>query len=160
MSMTRLVLGLCLVLTACTDNTGGNDDPFSPAEGAWSYSDTVKSNTCPGDVDVQVAGAFAITNVTDSDFRIVPNDGTEPFSCDLLSDNRFNCPDRVKSVEDLRPDIDAVITIHASASGTFSSAESGSGSQNANASCEGSDCDAAGDVFPCSASVDFQISAE
>jgi hypothetical protein len=159
--MTRLVLGLCLVLVACaTNNPPGGDDDFVPVEGPWSYSDTPKTNTCPGDVDTQESGLFAVADVTGDSFRIIPNDGTDSFTCELLSDNRFNCPDRVKDVEDLRPDFDAVITIHASATGTLTSDTSGNGSQNANASCEGTDCDAAGNVFPCSASVDFTIRAE
>jgi hypothetical protein len=162
MLMTRLVLGLCLVLVACASNgpTEPGGDDVQPVEGAWSYSDTPKTNTCPGDVDTQEAGLFAIDGVTSSGFTIVPNDSTDPFTCSLSSDGRFNCPDRVKDVEDLRPDFDAVITIHASATGSFDSPQSGAGSQNANASCEGADCDAAGNVFPCSASVDFTIHAE
>jgi len=162
--MTRIVLGFCLALFACTtNNTPGDDDGGGgpPVEGLWSYSDTPKTNTCPGDVKTEEAGTFAIDQVTATSFRIAPNDGTDPFTCNLSDDGSFfNCPDRVKDVEDLHPDFDAVITVHASASGTLSSPTSGNGSQNANASCAGTDCDAAGNVFPCSASVDFTIHAE
>ena len=161
--MTRFALGIALVLVACVNNGGGNGDDVidpgadvQPVAGAWSYSDTPVSDTCPGDVKTEESGTFAIDSVTAAGFRIVPGDGTDPFACDL-SGGDFNCPDRVKDVEDLRPSVDAVITVHASATGTFSSTAAGTGSQNANATCAGADCDIQGNVFPCSASVHFTI---
>jgi hypothetical protein len=159
--MARIALGITLVLAACTSNgtVADDDDDVVPATGAWSYADTPVSDTCPGDVKTEESGAFAIDQVSAAGFRIIPNDGSDPFTCDL-SGADFNCPDRVKDIEDLRPSVDAVITVHASATGSFSSDLAGTGSQNANATCAGNDCDIQGDVFPCSASVHFTIHAQ
>lgn len=165
--MARIALGLCLVLAACATNNSGDDDPIDPdppgdiepREGIWSYSDTPISNTCPANIDVGESGSFAIESVTATGFRIIPNDGTDPFDC-TLDDGEFDCPDRVKTVEDLRPSVDAVITVHARANGRFSSSTAGSGSQSADATCEGTQCNIAGNVFPCSASVSFTIRAQ
>ena len=166
--MTRITLGFVLVLAACLDNGGSSDPgapgpgpggtPIQPVAGAWSYSDTPVSDTCPGNVDTQEAGTFAIDQVAATGFRIVPNDGTDPFDC-TLSGAGFDCPDRIKTVDDLHPDLDAVITVHGAVNGTFSSSGTGTGSQHANATCVGTDCNAAGNVFPCSASVTFTIHA-
>jgi hypothetical protein len=166
--MARFALGLCLVLAACvTNNDDPGEDPFDPPPtgdiepeaGIWSYSDTPISNSCPGNVNVGEAGSFAIEAVTSTGFRIVPNDGTDPFDC-TLDDGEFDCPDRVKDVEDLRPTVDAVITVRARANGQFSSETFGAGEQSADATCEGTQCNAAGNVFPCSASVSFTIRAQ
>ena len=170
--MTRFALGLCLVVAACGTNAQGDDDthnpgpdgppssgPIQPRAGSWGYSDTPVSNTCPGNVRTGEAGMFVIADVTATGFRIVPGDGTAPFTCNLSNNGAFDCPDRVKDVEDLHPTVDAVITVRAMANGVLSSATAGTGSQMATASCAGGGCTLGGAAFPCSASVSFTIHA-
>ncbi len=175
--MDRIALGFIFVLAACASNSGddtgpnpdgnttmgsdsGNNGDVQPRAGAWSYTDAPVSSTCPNNVPTEEAGSFVIDQVTASGFRVVPGDGTDPFPCTLGGGGNFDCPDRVKTVEDLRPSLDAVITVHASASGSFSSATAGTGEQHADATCAGTQCNAAGNVFPCAASVTFTIQAQ
>ncbi|HSD86630.1 MAG TPA: hypothetical protein VLB44_03920, partial [Kofleriaceae bacterium] len=58
----------------------------------------------------------------------------------------------------LHPSFDAIITMHASASGTFSTDTRGSGRQTATVACTGSSCGQLG-TWPCNFKVDYQIAA-
>jgi hypothetical protein len=154
-------------LTACVTNKDGgddNDDDYNdnmsalivPVEGQWHYLDVtqISSNCSAGDDGT--AGSFGITGASASGFTVIDGE-TDPFPCSL-SGNTFNCPNRASSIEDLRPDVDAVITAHATAQGTFSSATRGSGTQEASVTCTGTACSAAG-TWPCQFKVSFQIGA-
>jgi hypothetical protein len=165
---------VCLFVVACSSNGGGTDPngddapppdgstqtpSVTPQVGAWFYdSVTPVSNTCPGNLQQGGIGAFAIDASSSSSFHVVPNDGTAPFTC-TLNGSAFNCPDRAAATQDLRPGIDAVITMHAIAHGTFSSSTQASGRQEGTATCAGTGCAATGVNFPCMAKVDFVIRA-
>ena len=88
----------------------------------------------------------------------MPNDGTAPFTCSL-NGSAYNCPDRAAGVQDLRPAVDALITVRAVANGTFSSATRATGRQEATATCAGTQCAATGASFPCTVRVDYVIQA-
>ena len=165
---------LCLALVACSnDNNGSNmngDDapspdamqqtpPVTPRTGAWDYDQvTPVSNTCPGNLQQTGTGAFAIDQSSSSSFHVIPNDGTAPFTCNLTG-SAYNCPDRAAGVQDLRPAVDAVITVRAIANGTFSSSTRATDRQEASATCAGTQCSATGASFPCMVKVDYVIQA-
>lgn len=166
----RLLL-VCLVVSACSsngNNSNQGDDappvdgsvdntPVTPQVGAWFYSETTPvSSTCAQPIS-NGTGAFGIDQSSPSSFHVIPNDGTAPFTC-TLSGKAFDCPDRAAAMEDLRGGgVDAVITVRATAKGTFASSTQGSGRQEANATCAGSACGAIG--FPCKVVVDFVVRA-
>ncbi len=157
----------CLVaasLTACVASHGDDtEDPGTdpdtaivPREGNWYYLDVTRiSSTCVAGDDGN-AGDFAITSASLAGFTVIDG-STDPFGCNL-SGTTFNCPNRAAYTEDLRPTYDAVLTAHATADGTFSSATRGSGSQGATVSCAGTACASYG-TWPCTFKVNFQIAA-
>jgi hypothetical protein len=173
--MSRL-LGLVCVLAACGSNSNppGDDDDDSmvdagddddegggsvaPQAGPWGYNDTLRSSTCPQNTPTGELGGFGIDQVTANTFRVLPNDGTAAFSCNFDSTG-FECPDRGALTEDLRPTIDAVITIDADASGVFPTSRSGNGEQSATVTCAGTQCAVLGATFPCTIVLDFTIEA-
>src|ERR1043166_8695600 len=65
-----------------------------------------------------------------SSLRITPSDGTAAF---LGSETgaKFSCPNRGSFVADLHPSIDAIVTVHATATGTFSDPDHATGTQQA-----------------------------
>ncbi len=175
----RLVTLAALVLFGCGTNNSSSKpsgDPdaavgnphadapttsgsVAPRAGAWRYSDTPVSDTCPSNTPLGEAGTFVIDSLTPSAFRIVPGDGTAAFPCSYDATG-FTCPDRLQHVEDLRPSVDAVIDVHATATGSFSSATHGTGNQSATATCTGTQCNLLGaNAFPCMAKVQFMIDA-
>jgi hypothetical protein len=172
--MSKRLLLVCLALSACNNNNGpgnngddeppidgnnNNNTPVTPRVGGWVYeSVTPVSNTCPGNLQNGGIGAFAIDQSSTSSFHVIPNDGTAAFTC-TLNGSAFNCPDRAAAVEDLRPAVDAVITMHAIANGTFSSSTRATGRQEGTATCAGTQCAATGVTFPCMAKVDFVVRA-
>jgi hypothetical protein len=158
--MKRIAFGLAVVFAGCVTNNGPEDPEdldIQPRAGLWSYDDTITSNSCPSSTPTGEFGAFAIDQVTDSGFRVLADDGTDPFHCDLSNGN-FDCPDRGEVVEDLRPTADAVVTATGVAEGSFSSPTSGRGTQTVTVTCVGSACDALG--FPCSIKASFEIDAD
>ena len=70
----------------------------------------------------------------------------------------FSCPDRASFVMDYRPGVDAVITVHATATGAFASTSRATGRQDATVDCAGAQCAAIGPT-PCAFSVSFAIEA-
>jgi hypothetical protein len=168
--MSKRLLLVCLALSACNNNNGNGDDappvdgssnptPVTPRIGGWEYDEvTPVSSTCPGNLSQGGTGAFAIDQSSTSSFHVVPNDGTAAFTC-TLNGSAFDCPDRAAAVQDLRPQVDAVVTLRAIARGTFSSATRATGRQEATATCAGTQCSATGASFPCTVKVDFVIQA-
>jgi hypothetical protein len=161
--MSRLLLVCFVFAAACVNNgpmSGGDDTPdppsnISPRAGSWYYAEsTAVRSSCKQAVQGE-EGEFAITDVTASGFRVLPNDGTSPFTC-LLNGADFDCPDRAWDTEDLSG-LDATVTVHGTADGTFSSAARGVGQQHATVTCSGSDCSSLG--LPCTFDVDFVIAA-
>ena len=168
----RSIAFAALALAACTTNNnppGGDDMPpppppppggVAPAAGSWEYAEiTPVSSNCPQAATQGENGAFLIDQVAAASFRIVPNDGTDPFTCSLASGGGFGCPNRLAEVVDERPALDAVFTIHATADGTFQSSTHGTGRQDANVDCAGTGCALTGATFPCQFTVDFVIAA-
>jgi len=164
----RLLL-VCLALSACSNDSANGDDapspdasdqtPITPKIGAWGYDEvTPVSSTCPGNIQQGGTGTFAIDSSSSTSFHVVPNDGTAPFSCSLTG-SAFDCPERATATQDLRPALDAVVTVRAIAKGTFSSSTQATGRQEATATCTGTQCSATGATFPCMAKVDFVIRA-
>jgi len=168
----RSIAFAALALAACTTNNnppGGDDMPpppppppggVAPEAGSWEYAEiTPVSSNCPQAATQGENGAFLIDQVAAASFRIVPNDGTDPFTCSLASGGGFGCPNRLAEVVDERPALDAVFTIHATADGTFQSSTHGTGRQDANVDCAGTGCALTGATFPCQFTVDFVIAA-
>ena len=164
----RLIL--CLALIACSSNNNdpGDDAPepdastssgsVTPQAGGWFYDEvTPVSSTCPANIS-NGTGAFAIDNASSTSFRVVPGDGTQPFTC-TLSGKAFDCPNRAAATEDYRPGFDAVVTVNAIANGTFSTSTHATGRQKATVTCTGTQCNATGASFPCTIEVNFVIRA-
>jgi hypothetical protein len=174
--MSRIAYGLVLLIAACGTTKGNNPNVDAgsnsgsdggppggnavPRAGAWQYNEvTPVSNTCPSNTPTIENGAFVIDTVTATSFRIVPNDGTAPFTCSLSSTG-FDCPNRGNAVEDLHPGLDAIVNAHAVANGSFSTSTHGTGRQEATVTCTGTQCNALGASFPCTIKVDFKIDAQ
>ena len=162
----HLYLALALALAACTSNESADDAPppppgdVTPVAGTWGYQEITKvSSNCPNDLSRFEGGNFLVDQVGGASFRIVPGDGTNPFSCSL-GDASFDCPQRLADTIDERPGADAVFTIQATADGRFSDSRHGSGRQDATVDCSGTACSLAGVPFPCTFSVDFVIVAQ
>ena len=158
--MRKITFALVLLI-GCTNNatTPGGGATVAPKVGTWSYSEvTLVHNTCNPNVNNGEAGNFAIDQSSLTSFHVLPNDGNMAFTCTLDSGS-FDCPNRIAQVYDYRPSVDAVATIHVDANGTFSSATSATGSQDATVDCAGSACSAYG-PFPCTFSQDFAIQAQ
>lgn len=163
--MSRILAIACLAASLVACATDGEDDPnpnqmaqqsVVPQEGQWYYADVTEISSTCGATDNGVAGGFAILGASAAGFTV--NDGDGQFGCSL-SGSSFHCPNRAQALEDLRPDVDALVTAQATATGTFASATSGSGSQEATVNCVGSACAFAG-TWPCTFKVSFQIRAE
>jgi hypothetical protein len=139
--------------------TGGpTGDSISPRGGSWSYGEvTPVSSTCSMNTPRGHEGDFLIDQVSASNFRIVPADSTAPFICST-NGAKFSCPNRASLVMDV-PGVDATITVHATASGTFSDTTHATGSQQATVDCAGSQCGIVGPL-PCTFAVNFEIHAE
>ena len=163
---------VCLALAACTNNgpmnPGGGDDDAQPdagpgpgsdvlpKQGAWYYAEsTAVHSSCNQNVQGE-NGEFAIDQVSPASFRIIPNDGTAPFTCSL-SHGSFDCPDRAWDMEDLHPGLDANLTVHGTATGTFSASSRATGQQKATVTCTGTSCSQLG--LPCTFDVNFVIAA-
>ena len=176
--MTRIaLLGLALALTsapACGVTagppgnpsggpTGGPTGPsgggsISPRGGSWAYGEvTPVSSTCSMNTPHGQDGDFVIDQASASSFRIVPGDTTAPFTC-TTNGAKFSCPNRASLVMDV-PGVDATITVHATASGTFSDTTHATGSQQATVDCAGSQCALIGPL-PCNFAVNFEIHAD
>ena len=179
--MTRIaLLGLALALTsasACgvtaappgnpsggpTGPSGGptggpTGDSISPRTGSWTYGEvTPVSSTCSMTTPHGQDGDFVIDQTSASGFRIVPGDTTAPFTC-TTNGAKFSCPNRASFVMSA-PGVDATITVHATATGTFSDTTHATGSQQATVDCAGSQCALLGPL-PCNFAVNFEIHAD
>ena len=113
--------------------------------------DTCEYPDPPTDPD----GNFTIVSTGEGTFTV--DDGDVLFDC-TVSGSAFNCPERLTETIDASP-LDAIVSVHVSITGTFSSANAASGRQTANVSCVGADCATAGAAvgvtFPCSVSETF-----
>lgn len=167
---------IALVATACVadqnrdgDNHGTGSGSGSgsgsssggdaaPRAGVWHYTGvTLVSNTCDQSINRGEAGNFGIDQVVATSFRVIPDDGTAPFTCMRLN-SAFTCPDRASFVDDYRPGLDAVIAVHVTADGTFSSTTRATGSQDGTIDCAGTQCAVLG-TLPCTFTQDFVIQA-
>jgi hypothetical protein len=163
--MSRILLVCLLFAAACVVNNdpGGDDAPppgieLTPRVGTWYYAETTPvSNNCGYQIGASV-GDFSISAVTGSSFQVDPDDGTAPFTCSLSGSGDYLCPDRAAKTADLHPGFDAVITMHAVASGTFSADTRASGQQTATVSCAGLSCSGLG-TWPCTFKVDYVVAA-
>jgi hypothetical protein len=164
--MSRITLALVLAATGCAAQTtqagnvdGGTGADVTPKVGAWHYGEvTPLSSTCSTTIQqADQPGDFAIDQASATTFHVIPDDSTAPFTC-TLSNGAFNCPDRAAFSHDYHPDADAIVTAHATASGTFSTSTQATGRQDATVDCTGTACAALG-TLPCSLSVHFAISA-
>jgi hypothetical protein len=143
----------------------GSDDggtAVEPRTGAWDYSEYQPSvNDCdiPDDYG-NGGGGFGLINDGGGTFRVLPNDSTDPFDCNLDGAD-FDCPDRATEEAVIDPGLDALLVGQATAEGTFSDPENASGSQTAIVDCQGADCAAVeaatGADFPCTFTVNFVI---
>jgi hypothetical protein len=105
-------------------------------------------------------GRFTVSNNGDGTLTIDPDDGSDPFECDLDGSD-FDCPERFQGEDDLAG-YDATLITHASARGTFASSTSASGTQHGRVECEGGDCSAlasaVGAMLPCEFTEEFTAS--
>lgn len=167
--MHKVLVSLVMIASGCVvhaqdpdpdPNPDPDPDPLPsspvPVIGVWHYTEvTPVSSTC-GVVTQQIEeGSFGIDQASGTAFRVVPNDGTAPFTCNLAA-AKFDCPNRATGTETYGG---ATLSYHATANGTFSDASHATGSQLATVTCAGTGCAAVGVTFPCSFDVRFKIEA-
>jgi hypothetical protein len=134
-------------------------NPVTPRTGIWYYDGvTAVSNSCNSAIREDAPGNFLIVTASSTTFHVDPNDGNPVFDCSLANGS-FDCPNRIAAVQDFRPTVDAVATIHVDADGTFSSTLRGTGAQKATVDCVGSACAAYG-PWPCHFQQNFAITAQ
>jgi hypothetical protein len=159
-------IGLVFIVGCVTNNNpppggpdgGGGGNLVAPKIGTWHYAQvTLVTNSCNSNVQTGESGDFLIDASQLTSFHVMPNDGTESFTCSL-STGAFNCPNRTAGTMDYRPSIDAVATYHVDVDGTFSDPTHGSGTQKATVDCAGTQCSLGG-AFPCTFSQRFAIVA-
>jgi hypothetical protein len=159
--MTTLALFLVIAASSCGGDGGGSGS-INPTSGVWFFNaGTVTSDTCNySDTPVDPSGNFQLTNNGDGTLLITPDDGTDPFTC-TLSVPSMNCPDRADVDIDSAP-LAAVFHVHATLQAAFSSDTAMSGSQTANITCDGAQCDMAAEMIgitvPCSYTQSFTAS--
>jgi len=130
---------------------------ISPIAGTWTYGElTPVSGNCSTSLAQGESGPFIVDTVTSTSFRVVPNDGTVPFTCSSLANQKFGCPNRAIVVQDLRPTLDAVVTVRVTATGTFSDGSHALGKQDAAVSCVGTQCSQLG-TMPCGFVDNFSV---
>ena len=115
------------------------------------------SSTCSVGTTHGESGDFFIDELAAGSFRIVPGDGTAPFTC-ASTGASFQCPNRASFVMDYRPSVDAQLTVHATVTGAFSDGGHATGKQDATVDCAGTQCGTLGPL-PCAFTVDFAIRA-
>ncbi len=137
--------------------SGSSGGAISPTAGSWYYDEVTQvATTCPTGVNHGEAGDFAIDQIAAASFRVIPVDGTDPFTCSLTG-KAFDCPNRASFVQGYP---NATVTVHSTATGVFSTASRATGHQDATVDCVGTGCAAlAGTAFPCTFKVHFTIAA-
>jgi hypothetical protein len=166
--MTRIhfIALACAISAGCVAGPAQDDSPdldavesdlsIVPAAGGWVYGElTPVSGTCNGGVVHGESGPFTLDTVTTTSFRVIPNDGTIPFTCSY-SNGQFNCPNRATATIDLRPTTDAVATVRVTATGAMSDSHHALGKQDAVVSCVGTGCGVIG-PNPCGLIVNFSV---
>ncbi|MBW2261611.1 MAG: hypothetical protein JRG91_06520 [Deltaproteobacteria bacterium] len=156
MRLLAIALAASFVAAGCgSDGNGGGT--INPNSGTWLFvPGSIVDDTCEyADPPTDPSGDFAMLSTGDGTFTV--NDGDVVFDC-TVSGSAFNCPERLTETIDASP-LDAIVSVHVSITGTFSSANAASGRQTANVTCVGADCAAAGAAvgvtFPCSVSETF-----
>lgn len=134
-ALTTLSCGAALLLAAgCGD--------VVPREGVWIHDPgVITEDTCNlGDqTATDPYGEFVIADLEGDRFTII-TDADESFSCTLLGDGLFECPNRV--VESFPVDMyDATLNINVRVDGTFTTERDAEGEQTFSAECVGDDCD-------------------
>jgi hypothetical protein len=143
-------------------DTDSDTGPFTaPSSGTWFYDEgTATTDTCSlASTGVQGDGNFELADNGNGTFTVTPSDGTDPFTC-TLTGRDFTCAERFVWDEDYSGSgFDAVLSVLATAQGTFASETSMSGTQAATGTCTGTQCALAaaflGVTFPCSLVVEF-----
>ena len=138
---------------------GGGGGALQPALGTWVYSEvTIVTNSCNSNINHGEAGNFIIDVSLPTSFHVIPGDSGGPFTCTLVANGEFDCPDRLSYTEDFHPTLDAILTVRVNADGLLSDSRHGTGSQVANVTCAGTGCSTIGSL-PCTFSQNFAISA-
>lgn len=135
----------------------GSGGTISPTTGRWYYDEVTQvATTCPTGVNHGEAGDFGIDQVAAASFRVIPVDGTDPFTCSLTGTS-FACPNRASFVQGYPG---ATVTVHSTVTGVFSTASRATGHQDATVDCVGTGCAALGAAaFPCTFKVHFTVAA-
>jgi len=145
------VTSSCAIDAADDTDTGSIESAVTilPLAGTWTYGELAPiSNNCNISGVQGESGPFTVDTVTASSFRVVPNDGTAPFTCTSSANSAFACPNRASLFIDLRPTTDAQITVHVTVTGVFSDTSHALGKQDAAVSCVGTQCSLGG-TMPC-----------
>jgi hypothetical protein len=145
---TVMIALIGLSLTACVTNEGELDTSsvesavtVLPVAGTWDYGEiSTVTGTCNVKFRQFEDGAFNIDSVSGSTFRVVPRDGTAPFTCTSNVNGGFTCPNRAAATISLLPFVDARITARATATGVFSTTRLVTGKQDLAITCVGSAC--------------------
>ncbi len=135
-ALTTLSCGAALSLAAgCGD--------VVPREGVWIHDPgVITEDTCNlGDqTATDPYGEFVIADLEGDRFTII-TDADESFSCTLLGDGLFECPNRVVESFPADGNYDATLNINVRVDGTFTTERDAEGEQTFSAECVGADCD-------------------
>jgi hypothetical protein len=139
-----------LLFTAC------GEDPVVPETGLWRYMELrVAEDTCDTSA-LPVSGDFQITRADEDGFTVDTRDENPNFDCSI-SGASYDCQDQTFTFE--ADNVDAVVTLRVSTSGTLSSTTATSGDRTIFAQCSGAACSTVEAVFatsfPCHRTVEF-----
>jgi hypothetical protein len=139
----------------------GGDPSDGPRTGVWDYMNGgIQTNSCgTDDVYRDPDTSFTLTNNGNRSFTV--QQGSEPdFTC-TLDGSSFRCPSRLSSDVPVTG-TNAVLRYNVSITGSLASTTAMSGTQQADITCEGSDCALAaalGYMLPCAYTVAFTATA-
>jgi hypothetical protein len=148
--MRSLVLSSLLLLPAC------GEEPIVPETGLWRYMELrVAEDTCDTSA-LPTSGDFEITRADEDGFTVSTRDDNPNFDCSI-SGSSYDCQDQTFTFE--ADNVEAVVTVRVSTSGTFSSPTATSGDRTTLAQCSGAACSTVETVlstsFPCHRTVEF-----
>jgi len=155
---------------ADTDEDSDTDatPPFAPLHGLWDYAEQDPPTVDPCDLGDDLTDGIAdhdqlyLDVTTTSTVTLVPVASDQALYDCVLTGQDFSCTEAYRArIDDAGwpPDLDVVLKVWATATGTFTSPTRAAGTQSGRVVCDGPDCDQLEGIlavtFPCQVVVDF-----
>lgn len=150
---------------------GWDDDPsrwFQPGEGHWTYGEaTILSNTCSNDSgsseNTDQVG-FTLTNLSDVQFKMVPDGTTEEVICNV-NGMSYDCPTSTAYETIEEQGIDIELAVYSTIGGVFADGQNATATFQLEFHCNDVDsiffgCSDTSDYLPCTVSFSLPVSMD